>query len=235
MAVVTRGKPKSKGPSRLVIYTLVGAVAIYAYVLNTTPPAASTHRTTHFAKKQTSTLANGITPEDLTAHFPRYAVGAKDPFLPAIDLHPGQAPGVPGSGGGEWSLTGINTINGVTTATVENPASSDSVFLKAGDRWNGLQVRQVNNDNVIFENALGQETRLSFPGNDADVTSTTTEMSSKGTPAPVPAAPAMPTIAILPMQIPGPPPAAAPAANEAGGDNNGGGFGNNDNGGGNGQ
>jgi hypothetical protein len=229
MAVATKSKPASKGPSRIVIYTLVGAVAVYAYVLNTTPPAPSTHRTTHVTKKQSSTADNGITPEDLTAHFTRYAAGTKDPFLPAIDLHPGQAPGVPGSGGGEWSLTGVNTIDGVTTATVENPSTADSVFLKAGDRWNGLRVRQVNQDNVVFENALGQDTRLAFPGNNADETNGTTEMSSKGTPAPAaPSAPALPTITILPMQVPAPPPPAAPAANDqsAGIDYGGGGNGN---------
>jgi hypothetical protein len=240
MAVVKKAAPgKSKVLSRPVIYTLVAAVAVYAYVLQT-QPAPSTHRKiSHFTRSRStaSTDSGGITDQDLNAHFARYAGGRRDPFVPSVELHP-QAPGLPAGGtGGQWSLTGVNTVDGVTTATVENSAGGDSAFLKAGDHWNGLRVIEINQDSVVFENALGQHTTLSFPGNDltdtgkpgAAVASTATDTNNAQAPA-APTAPRLPSFGIRPMPVPGPG-GNGPGGDQPGGDQPGGGDQNNGGGG----
>jgi len=225
---VAKVQIKQKGPSRVVIYTLVAAVAVYAYVLQTTPDKTTkktTKRTT--IHKTADNTVDGITDADLNAHFARYVASGKDPFVPAIALRP-STPGVLGgaeSGGGQWSLTGVNTIDGVTTATVENPASNDSVFLKVGDSWNGLRVTSITSESVAFENALGQPTTLSFPGNDVTETGAPAKPepdapvsagSSRGLAGGTSAGP-LPSLSLRPMPVPSPPtPAPAAATAEQG-------------------
>jgi len=216
MAVKQQAKPK--GPSRLIIYTMVGAVAVYAYVLQTTPDKATHTTRKHTTHRTASATDDGVTDADLNAHFARYATTGNDPFAPAISLHP-QSSGSVGGSAGQWTLTGVNTIDGVTTASVENQASNDSVFLKVGDSWNGLKVTSINTDSIALVNGIGQETRLSFPGNDLLDSSgkplTTSAVASSGGIS-VPNAPPLPSFGVRPMSVPGPP-------GGPGGDPNGGG------------
>jgi len=222
---VARVQPKQKGPSRLIIYTLVGAVAIYAYVLQTTPDKAAkhtkTHRTTH---KTASTVDEGITDADLTAHFDRYKATGKAPFVPAIALRPDQGGVLATGGGGQWSLTGVNTVDGVTTATVENPASNDSAFLRVGDSWNGLRVTAITQESVSFTNALGQPTTLSFPGNDLGDNGQPAKPGENPAPSTgggnIAAAPPLPSLSVRPMQIAGPPAPPGGGGDQGGGGNN---------------
>ena len=154
--------------NRTVVYTLVGAVAAYAVVLYTQPDTPAPHH----AKSLTGRSAAGTSDPndaDMNAHFPRYAGGRRDPFVPGIvPVDQDKLAGLPQLGdelGGPrsaWALTGINTINGRITAVVENSASGDTVYLKPGDAWNGLHVVEVGSDAVVFVNALGQQTRLAF-------------------------------------------------------------------------
>lgn len=150
--------------SRPAVYTLVGAVAVYAVVLLTQPDAPAPHRKVRAVRRASAGAEGAVTQADLTAHFARYHAGKRNPFLSALPkAGPESAPGgVPGGGRGEWTLTGINIINGVPNALVENGATGDSVFLKPGDRWRGLRVLSIGTDAVAFLNALGQQTHLAF-------------------------------------------------------------------------
>lgn len=159
--------------SRPVVYSFVGAVAVYAIVLLTQPDAPTTRHIIRVATRPSAdTDADDITPQDLSAHFPRYAIGKRDPFVPKVV--PANAAASPGSGLGKardpWALTGINVINDTPEALVENSAANDSVFLKRGDHWRGLRVLSIESDAVVFENALGQQTRLAFAAPPAEPT-----------------------------------------------------------------
>ena len=146
--------------SRPAVYTAVAAVAVYAVVLLTQPDApAPTHKRRPVRSARAD--AGAFTDADLSAHFARYQAGKRNPFLSRLPAVKPQA----GAGGGkrdEWTLTGINIINGVPNALVENSATGDSVFLKPGDRWHGLRVLSIGTDAVAFLNALGQQTHLAF-------------------------------------------------------------------------
>ncbi len=144
--------------SRPAVYTAVAAVAVYAVVLLTQPDAPAPAHKKHPARRARAD-ADAFTAADLSAHFARYLGSKRNPFLSKL---PAAKP-PPGAGErGEWNLTGINIINGVPNALVENSATGDSVFLKPGDRWRGLRVISIGTDAVAFLNALGQQTHLAF-------------------------------------------------------------------------
>ena len=157
------------------LFAILGVILI-AYVayqdFAPAPPAPAHHN----MLSSDMASADGILPEDLDAHFNRYIGGSRDPFLPTIFP--------PNSGGqgdltgvgkhGSWTLTGINQVNGQSSALVEDDSTGDSVFLQVGDRWNGLRVMAIEDESVRFENAFGQQTELSFPQPPADTSDTDT-------------------------------------------------------------
>jgi len=165
--------PKKAKVSRPIVYTLLGAAVIGTLVFLNQPDATTAKhivKLPHTAK----TDANGISEEDLNAHFARYTGGARDPFVAGVvPVNPNSAPNPLASGGKSgWVLTGVNQVNGVDSALVEN--GTDSVFLKVGDTWNGLHVVSIQQDDVQLVNALGQKTDLTFaaPPDDKSTTGT---------------------------------------------------------------
>ncbi|HEY3330192.1 MAG TPA: hypothetical protein VGK19_09250 [Capsulimonadaceae bacterium] len=154
--------------SRPIVYTTLFAVVAGAVVFLTQPDAPPVKKKI----KVTTTShadANGITDEDRNAHFPRYKGGARDPFVAGVvPVNPNALSGqVPAAmllptGRSGWVLTGVNEINGAMSAVIENVSLNQSVFLKLGDTWNGLKVISIDAANVGLENALGQQTQITF-------------------------------------------------------------------------
>jgi hypothetical protein len=154
---------------------IVGAIA-YAGVVLTEPKAPpakkAVPRTTHTAATATDASSN-ITPEDLAARVTRYESQkkAQDPVLPHVVTAHALAAAATAAGGsgalsagrGSWVLTGISAIDGTRSALLENGSTGESVFLKAGDKWNDLRVADVGVQSVAFVNAAGQRTELGFP------------------------------------------------------------------------
>ncbi len=153
--------------SRPVVYSFVGAAVVYAIVVLTQPDAPVAKRRVHVTRV-VHAQADDFTQADLTAHFARYPVSKRNPFLPALLLGGTRAAHTAPGGPGGWTLTGINIINGVPNALVENPSANDSVFLKPGDSWKGLRVASIGSDTIVFVNALGQQTHLSFQVTEKD-------------------------------------------------------------------
>jgi hypothetical protein len=145
-------------------------------------PAATAHKTTSSSQ---AAGADAILPEDLNAHFSAFKSPSRDPFLPEVfppnSGGQGDLSGVGKKGG--WSLTGINEVNGVRSALVEDDSTGDSVFLQPGDHWNGLKVIAITDDGVQLENTIGQETRLTFPVPADDSTTVTTTTATNPTSA----------------------------------------------------
>jgi hypothetical protein len=208
----------AKQPSRTIIYTAVGAVAVYAIFLYTQPPTSTTATprvaVTSADTTQSSGTDDNMTPADLAAHFARYTGGKRDPFVPGVINISAQTQvstpfGAPGKRGG-WTLTGINEINGVTSAVLENSGTGDSVFLQQGDEWDGLKVVSIDDQDVVFENALGQKSTLGFaqpadPNTPGGAGSSST-IPSINSITQVPALPPMPTITRPTAQVTSPAP-----------------------------
>lgn len=151
--------------SRPIVYTLVGAVAVYAIFLVTQPDPPTTARPSPYRSAPAAAATDPTQPTaaDLTAHFPRVAAGTHDPFIPKV--LPATATGTASgsSAAGQWQLTGIYAIGSTLHALVEDKATGDSASLVMGGSWRGLHVVSIGTNAVRFENALGQQTRLAFP------------------------------------------------------------------------
>ena len=167
MAKAAAQSAKPRDNARTVIYAVVGVlvlVAAYLYLSPAPTPPAPRHHAGHAALAPSD--ESEITAADITAHFPRYKAGKRDPFIPLISPNPiviGQQPGAQG----QWALTGISGINGVPNALLENSTTGETALLTVGQRWRGLQVAAIESDAVLFENSIGQQTRLAFDDTDA--------------------------------------------------------------------
>jgi hypothetical protein len=171
--------------SRTIVWSIVAGITGIAVLWLTQPqtPTTTTHiRASHSAAAAGST--DGITQADLHAHFPRYTGTSRNPFAPLVaeaTLPNGSSPSgftIAGQGGAQsgWSLTGIDTVNGVTSALVENGKTGESVFLHPGQHWQGFRVAALESNAVILTDPAGQQTRLAFI--------TTVPDSQKPTPGP---------------------------------------------------
>ncbi len=154
--------------SRPIIYLVVIGAVAYAAVLLTEPEQKAkkvTPRTTQAVSK----APVGFTEADMTAVFPRYNGKYQDAFQPKVVVKkevPAPAPSpapVFGNGVGVWALTGINTVNGVRSALVENSTTQETVFLETGDTWNGYRVQAIEPSALVLVNGEGKQTRLIFP------------------------------------------------------------------------
>jgi hypothetical protein len=161
--------------SRPIIYTALAAAVTFVVVVVNQPDAPAPKHITRLGKT-THVILAGYTEADQTAHFARYTGRMRDAFVPGVATRGGSGSlfgdGSASNGrAGAWTLTGINEIDGSLSALVENSTTSDSMFLKKGDRWNGLRVLSVESGAVVFLNALGQQTRLAFAETEPDTTS----------------------------------------------------------------
>lgn len=152
--------------SRPIIWLVVLGAAGYAAVIFTEPDAVKKKATANAAAHSGVTPPPGFTEADMTAKFDRYNGPITDAFKPKVVLKkptPGASPAAqPPVATGIWTLTGIALTDGQRSALVENSNTGESVFLKAGDQWSGLKVVSVEPTEVIFVNAEGKRTRLTF-------------------------------------------------------------------------
>jgi hypothetical protein len=181
--------------SRPIVYTVVGSLVVGAIVFLTQPDTPTAKKRT-LTSRSSSTSVDGISDADLKAHFDRYKGGVRDPFAAGVVANlPGM--GVPGApaiptGKSGWQLTGINVINGVKSALIENAATKDSAFLKVGDTWNGLHVVAIQDETVQLTNAVGQQTSLTFAAAPDDKSASVGVSGSSG-----PVDPAVPSLSAI--------------------------------------
>jgi hypothetical protein len=150
----------------MVIAAVIGAVGYVAFLLtepDDTPPPTK-HRTTS-SRSTVVADADGILPQDRTAHFDPYTAPRHDAFNPRIVTHRAAALVVrPLSIHGNWVLTGISAIDGEPTALMENSTTGESVFLKPGDVWNGQRVANIGESAVtLVTPGTGLQSLITFP------------------------------------------------------------------------
>lgn len=173
-------KETTKKKTSPVVWVLIAGACVAAYVLtepDTTP--AKKKSTTRLGSSKTAG-ADGFTPEDLTAKFPRYSGPARDAFQPKVvakvaakapvkttplTLPPPRPVTVtlPAMSLDAWTLTGINVVNGSRSALLENKTSGESVFLKAGANWNTFKVGAVEPGALVLIGPTGTVKRIGFP------------------------------------------------------------------------
>ena len=175
-------KETTKKKTSPVVWVLIGGACVAAYVL--TEPDATPRKKTTTARTTARTATGsqgGVTPEDLTAKFPRYAGPARDAFQPkVVAVKPATKTAMKASplvlppprpvvvtlnavSLDAWTLTGINVVNGARSALLENKTSGESVFLKAGANWNTFKVGSIEPSALVLIGPTGTVKRLGFP------------------------------------------------------------------------
>jgi hypothetical protein len=188
--------------SRPIIYLLVFGAVAYAAVLLTEPEAVARKSTKPRVSTNRTSKTDGITEEDRNAKFAPYTTARRDAFAPVVvakkarpknlEARPTPEPRpvvvvvkapVPPA---DWSLTGIALVNGTRMALLENNSHTETIFLKTGEKWKGLEVTQIGQSEVIFKQSNGAPYRMVF-ANPAEIKDTPTSIS------PSPQVPTMPT------------------------------------------
>ncbi|MBX7134922.1 MAG: hypothetical protein K1X67_19825 [Fimbriimonadaceae bacterium] len=108
-----------------------------------------------------------FTREDFEAKFAPVKSDLKNVFVPVIAKTSGLGgadglanviPAEFAGGDGSWTYTGNAEVDGVPTALLENRASGDGVFLRAGERWKSAVVVSIGPNNVVMKGPSGTKT-----------------------------------------------------------------------------
>lgn len=160
---------------------LIGVSAIVGFfIYDGLFPAQSAVAPSSSSKKKKTTTASknsGFLPEDYEAKFASYAVPVRNTFKPLVAKKVVTAPVIPNGGlptgvlpssltGGEgnWMYTGYAEVDGVRQGLLENSSTSESVFLRAGQKWKQLVVRAVAAENMVVAGPDG--TSITIPVGD---------------------------------------------------------------------
>lgn len=158
---------------------LVGGVAILGFLIydGLFPAEAAPSSSTSTKKKKTPAKADksGFLPEDYEAKFASYTSPVRNSFTPLVAkktitpnvppaggaaLPSGFIPGTLTGGEGNWMYTGYAEVDGVRQGLLENSSTSESVFLRPGQKWKQLVVRSVAAENMVVTGPDGTNVTL---------------------------------------------------------------------------
>jgi hypothetical protein len=160
---------------------LAGGVAILGFLiydgLFPAEPTASSS-STRSTKKKTPAKADkgGFLPEDYEAKFASYSTPVRNSFTPLV-AKKAITPSVPAGGGvaagpspylsgaltggeGNWMYTGYAEVDGVRQGLLENSSTSESVFLRPGQKWKQLVVRTIGAEKMVVTGPDGASVTL---------------------------------------------------------------------------
>jgi len=117
-------------------------------------------------------------PEDEKAQFASIEGGLPNAFKPAVEKKSlmgssktsNAIPPVFTSGETGWIYTGNMEVNGGQNALVENSGTGEGVFLKPGEKWKSMTLKQVKSDSIILRAGDGFEKEIFFGSNESSAT-----------------------------------------------------------------
>lgn len=164
--------------SRPVAYSLLGLVAVTAWIMTGDQPA-KTASTKKPMKKISSKLADGgFTEEDLNAHFEPVTAPSKNSFRPLVTkiktgldagIAPDAVPAELADGDPNWVYTGTAEIDGRPTALLENRSTLESDFVSQGEKWKKAGVAQILPQGLILTSPSGKKYRLTLNNGEASI------------------------------------------------------------------
>lgn len=113
--------------------------------------------------------------EDYTAKFGSIDSETKNAFKPLLakkdnesNAKPVATNGIPATfagGDANWVYTGNMTVDGTPNALLENTQSSEGVFLRPGEKWKNMQLKEVRSDSIVLEGPNGYTKTVFFATN----------------------------------------------------------------------
>lgn len=113
-------------------------------------------------------------PEDYTAKFASIDTATTNAFRPLLskkdaeNQKPAPPNFIPASfagGDANWVYTGNMTVDGVPNALLENTKSNEGVFLRPGEKWKTMQLKEVRSDSIVLEGPNGYMKTVFFATN----------------------------------------------------------------------
>jgi hypothetical protein len=158
-------QPKSKVIPVMVVVLVLGLVYVYASGGDTpTPPKKAAATTTGGSSASSSSDITGmLTQADYTASFKTLKAQPKDAFLPKVSkaIEGAVGPdsgGIPTNltGGEQWNYTGMVQVDGNAEALLENPKTSDGVYVTVGERWKKAKIKRISDSDIELVGDDGQ-------------------------------------------------------------------------------
>lgn len=164
--------------SRPMLYTLLAALVVAAWVVASEDPSASKTKSAGVgARSRSSTKETPFTEEDHKARYSRVNEPTKNAFKPIVArltaagggvMAPDAVPADLAGGDPNWFYTGTAIVDGVPTALMENRATLEGEFVKHGQAWKRAKVAQIGPDALVLTGATGRQytLRLAMPSYD---------------------------------------------------------------------
>ena len=114
--------------------------------------------------------------EDETAQFASIEGGLPNAFKPAVQKKIAMGttktsnaiPPIFTAGETGWIYTGNMEVNGGQNALLENGGTGEGVFLKPGEKWKSMTLKQVKSDSIVLKADDGFEKEIFFGSNESD-------------------------------------------------------------------
>ena len=176
MSKATTQKKKSSMPlliGALVVLTAFGMMSGGESTLAKKKSTTTTFPTTTKKKK-----AGDIEylKEDETAEFASLTGDLPNAFKPAVQKKEligstktsNAIPPIFTGGEAGWVYTGNMEVNGGQNALLENGGTGEGVFLKPGEKWKSMTLKQVKGESIVLRAADGFEKEIFFGSNNSD-------------------------------------------------------------------
>lgn len=175
MSKATTQNKKSSMPLLVGVLVIALAFGMMGGGSSTTAKKGSAMQFPTVTKKKKSGEIEYL-PEDEKAQFASIEGGLPNAFKPAVQKKivvgttkaSNAIPPIFTSGETGWIYTGNMEVNGGQNALLENGGTGEGVFLKPGEKWKSLTLKQVKPDSIVLRAADGFEKEIFFGSNESD-------------------------------------------------------------------
>jgi hypothetical protein len=160
--------------SRPVLYTVIAAIGVTAWVMTSEETPVSTGKKTPRLVKKTTKASGTFTEEDFNVSAKSFGPTVKierNSFDPLVvrtrsgadfQLMPDQVPAELAGGDPNWVYTGTAEIDGKPTALLENRVTLESDFVNQGDKWQRTTISQILPQGIVLAGPSGKKVRLTM-------------------------------------------------------------------------
>ncbi len=175
MAKATTQQKKSSMPLLIGVLVVLAAFGMMGGGETTSSKKKNSMMQFPSAPKKKKTGDIEYLPEDEKAQFASIEGGLPNAFKPAVQKKAligssktsNAIPPIFTSGEAGWVYTGNMEVNGGQNALLENGGTGEGVFLKPGEKWKSLTLKQVKAESIVLRAEDGFEKEIYFGSNDS--------------------------------------------------------------------
>lgn len=165
--------------SRPVIYTVLGAIVVAAFVMTGEEPKKSASTRVKPKKSATVKTRTDFLPEDYDKKaFQPIVIVSPNKFAPLVQktktsmdyaLAPDSVPAELAGGDPNWVYTGTAEVDGKPTALIDNRVTGESEFVNQGQKWKRATVAQILPQGLLLAGPSGKKVKLTLSNGDSTI------------------------------------------------------------------